>query len=72
MVKRKSVIAKQKQHRSRMGRPKSGKPIKRIIAIRIAPALLARLRKMASKQNKPYQTLIHEILEKAAGAVVLK
>jgi len=29
--------------------------------------LLAMLRKMAAKQGKPYQTLIHELLEKAAS-----
>ncbi|MBI2521837.1 MAG: BrnA antitoxin family protein [Bdellovibrio sp.] len=49
----------------RVGRPKSGKPIKRIIAIRIDPSLLAALRKMAIDKDKPYQTLIHELLEKA-------
>lgn len=49
----------------RVGRPKSGKQIKQIIAIRIDPSLLATLRKMAAKSDKPYQTLIHELLEKA-------
>lgn len=53
----------------RVGRPKSGSPIKQIIAIRIDPALLATLRKMASKKDKPYQTLIHELLEKAMKKV---
>ncbi len=48
-----------------VGRPKSGSA-KRLIAIRIAPRLLAQLRRLAAKQSKPYQTLIHELLERAA------
>jgi len=48
----------------RVGRPKSGKA-KQLIAIRIAPRLLAQLRRLAAKQSKPYQTLIHELLERA-------
>lgn len=49
----------------RVGRPKTGQA-KRLIAIRIHPRLLARLRRLAARQEKPYQTLIHELLEKAA------
>ena len=49
----------------RVGRPKTGNA-KQLIAIRISPRLLAQLRRLATKQEKPYQTLIHEILEKAA------
>jgi predicted DNA binding CopG/RHH family protein len=49
----------------RVGRPKTGNA-KQLIAIRIAPPLLARLRRLAAKQSKPYQTLIHELLERAA------
>lgn len=49
----------------RVGRPKTGHA-KQLIAIRIAPPLLARLRRIAAKQSKPYQTLIHELLERAA------
>jgi predicted DNA binding CopG/RHH family protein len=49
----------------RVGRPKSGNA-KQLIAIRIAPRLLARLRRLAAKRDKPYQTLIHELLEQAA------
>ena len=49
----------------RVGRPKRG-GAKRLIAIRIAPGLLARLRRLAAKQSKPYQTLINEPLERAA------
>jgi uncharacterized protein (DUF4415 family) len=47
------------------GRPKSGNA-KHLIAIRIAPQLLAELRRLAAKQSKPYQTFIHELLERAA------
>jgi predicted DNA binding CopG/RHH family protein len=49
----------------RVGRPKTG-DAKQVIAIRIAPRLLAQLRRLAAKQSKPYQTLIHELLENAA------
>ncbi len=45
----------------RVGRPASGNA-KQLIAIRIAPQLLRQLRRMAAKQSKPYQTLIHELL----------
>ncbi len=49
-----------------VGRPKSGMA-KQLIAIRLSPRLLTTLQKMAAKQDKPYQTLIHELLEKAAS-----
>ena len=49
----------------RVGRPATGKA-KQLIAIRIDPKLLAALRRLATKQDKPYQTLIHELLERAA------
>jgi uncharacterized protein (DUF4415 family) len=49
----------------RVGRPKSAHA-KLLIAIRIDPRLLARLRRLARDKQKPYQTLIHELLEKAA------
>jgi uncharacterized protein (DUF4415 family) len=50
----------------RLGRPVSGNA-KQLIAIRIAPRVLAKLRLLAAKQSKPYQTYIHEILERAAS-----
>jgi predicted DNA binding CopG/RHH family protein len=50
----------------RVGRPKSD-GAKQLIAIRIAPRSLAELRRLAAKQSKPYQTLIHELLERAAS-----
>ena len=53
----------------RVGRPKSGHA-KQLIAIRISPSLLAQLRRLAAKQSKPYQTLIHELLERAAKRAV--
>jgi uncharacterized protein (DUF4415 family) len=49
----------------RVGRPKKGNS-KQLIAIRIDPLLLSRIRLLAENQDKPYQTLIHELLEKAA------
>ena len=50
----------------RVGRPATGMA-KQLIAIRLSPRLLSQLRKMAAKQGKPYQSLIHELLEKAAS-----
>jgi uncharacterized protein (DUF4415 family) len=49
----------------RVGRPRRG-DAKLLIAIRIDRRLLSDLRNMAKRQDKPYQTLIHELLEKAA------
>lgn len=48
----------------RVGRPSTGNA-KQLIAIRIDPKVLNQLRKLAEKQDKPYQTFIHELLEKA-------
>ena len=48
----------------RVGRPSTGNA-KQLIAVRISPELLARLRKLAAKKGKPYQTLMHELLEDA-------
>jgi predicted DNA binding CopG/RHH family protein len=52
----------------RVGRPATGNAKQRI-AIRIAPKLLRQLGRMAAKQSKPYQTLIHELPEKSARKV---
>jgi len=52
----------------RVGRPRTGHA-KQLIAIRIAPRLLAQLRRLAAKQDKPYQTYIHQILERATKRV---
>ena len=46
----------------RIGRPSTGNA-KHLIAFRIAPNLLSRIRKLAAKQGTPYQTLLHELLE---------
>lgn len=48
----------------RVGRPATGRA-KQLIAIRFDPHLLAELRRLAARQRKPYQTLVHEILEAA-------
>jgi predicted DNA binding CopG/RHH family protein len=48
----------------RVGRPRTGHA-KDLIAIRISPRLLQQLRRLAGKQSKPYQTMIHEMLEEA-------
>ncbi len=48
----------------RVGRPKSDKT-KQLIAVRLDPELLGKLRELAAKQDKPYQTLMHELLETA-------
>jgi uncharacterized protein (DUF4415 family) len=52
----------------RVGRPITGNA-KHLIAIRIAPRVLAKLRRLAAKQSKPYQTYIHELLERAVSKV---
>ena len=48
----------------RIGRPTTGNA-KQLIAFRIAPSLLSKIRKMAAKKETPYQTLLHELLEDA-------
>src|SRR5271169_4174426 len=53
----------------RVGRPVTGKA-KQLIAIRISPRLLTQLRRLAAKQSKPYQTLIHDLLERATSKKV--
>ncbi|MGA8143309.1 MAG: BrnA antitoxin family protein [Candidatus Acidiferrales bacterium] len=50
----------------RVGRPKSPHA-KQLIAIRIDPCLLSRLRRLARSRRKPYQTMIHELLEHATN-----
>jgi uncharacterized protein (DUF4415 family) len=50
----------------RVGRPKSPHA-KQLIAIRIDPRLLTRLRRLARRNQKPYQTMIHELLERATN-----
>jgi uncharacterized protein (DUF4415 family) len=52
----------------RVGRPRTGQA-KQLIAIRLDPRLLAKLRALAHHHKKPYQTFIHELLERAAKRV---
>ena len=52
----------------RVGRPRTGQA-KQLIAIRIAPSLLLKIRRIARKHGKPYQTYIHELLDAAAKKV---
>jgi len=51
------------KHARRVGRPKS-ESTKQLIAIRIDPKVLKSLQAKAKKLGKPYQTYIHEELEK--------
>jgi uncharacterized protein (DUF4415 family) len=48
----------------RVGRPSTGNA-KQLIAIRISPELLAQLKRIAYDEGRPYQTLMHELLEHA-------
>lgn len=50
----------------RVGRPSTGNA-KQLIALRLSPELLRKLRRMAEKAGKPYQTYIHDILEKVTS-----
>lgn len=42
---------------------------KQLIAIRIDAELLSRLRRIASKRRKPYQVVLHDLLESAVRKV---
>lgn len=48
----------------KVGRPKSDHP-KQLIAVRLSPSLLQNLKRLARKSKKPYQKIMHEMLEKA-------
>ncbi|MBV9242028.1 MAG: hypothetical protein JO314_08465 [Acidobacteria bacterium] len=50
----------------RIGRPATGSA-KHMIAFRISPNLLSKIRKLADKNNTPYQTYLHQLLEDAVG-----
>jgi RNA polymerase sigma-70 factor (ECF subfamily) len=52
----------------RVGRPSTGKA-KQLIALRIDPALLAKLRELAVQRQKPYQTMLHDIIEAAVTEI---
>jgi len=47
-----------------VGRPRLNQT-RKLIAIRLHPQLLSDLRKMAVRKSKPYQQLIHELLEQS-------
>jgi uncharacterized protein (DUF4415 family) len=51
---------------SRMGRPPKGEQKYKSVNMRIAPDVLARLRLKAAKQGIGYQTLINQLLARAA------
>jgi len=51
----------------RVGRPPLGTSHRQLIAIRIDPDVLEKIRKAASRSGKGYQTLINEILAKFAS-----
>lgn len=53
----------------RVGRPKSGKPVRQLIAIRVDPKVLEKIRKIAKEKDIPYQSFIHQLLEKATKGV---
>lgn len=58
-------FSKEELKRARpVGRPKLKNP-KRLMAIRFSPDLIYKLRKLAAKKRKPYQTLLHDLLKKA-------
>ncbi len=63
------MTADEMKRARRVGRPRTGHA-KDLIAIRISPRLLQQLRRLAAKQSKPYQTMIHEMLEEAVSKQV--
>ena len=46
------------------GRPPLGNTTRKMISIKLDPELLQELKREAKRSSKPYQTLIHEILQK--------
>ena len=52
----------------RVGRPKA-LSTKQLIAIRLDPQLISKLKKVAKEQGIPYQTLVHLLLEEAVDKV---
>jgi uncharacterized protein (DUF4415 family) len=51
----------------RVGRPPPGGAARRLIAIRLDPGVLERLREEARQRKIGYQTLINEVLAHHAG-----
>jgi uncharacterized protein (DUF4415 family) len=58
------LSAMQLRSARKVGRPKSDNP-KQLIAVRLSPSLLQNLKRLARKTKKPYQRIMHEMLEKA-------
>lgn len=58
------LSAQQLRQAKRVGRPPTGRA-KQLIALRVSPLLLARIKRIAKRKRVPYQTLMHELLEKA-------
>lgn len=54
----------------RVGRPPLGESTRQLIAFRIAPGLLRKLQAKAKATGIGYQTLMHQILAKAAARSV--
>jgi predicted DNA binding CopG/RHH family protein len=50
----------------RVGRPRSAHT-KQLVAIRLDPRLIVRLKRVAASEGKPYQTLVHDLLLKAVA-----
>lgn len=49
-----------------VGRPRLAEP-KQLMAIRLSPKLIFNLRRLAKRKKRPYQTLLHELLEQAVA-----
>jgi uncharacterized protein (DUF4415 family) len=62
------LTSQQLKKARRVGRPKSDNR-KQLIAVRLSPKLLADLKKLAKRRKAFYQTLMHELLEKAVKEV---
>src|ERR1700716_1887052 len=60
------LTGEQLRRMRRVGRPPSPATRKRVISIRIRPDVLSALRAQALRRKTPYQTYIHNILERAA------
>lgn len=56
------LSAEQLQSMKRVGRPSLGDSPRQLIAIRLDPAILDKIRQLAESAGKGYQTLINEIL----------
>ena len=54
---------KQLKSMKRVGRPPLGEATKQLIALRLEPQMIERLRSLADKEGIGYQTLINEVLQ---------